>query len=93
VLRSETSLAGTGQRLASLAAEESDDPCTETWEATNLHAVASFLVAAAHLREETRGSHWREDFPDRDDERWGGRLVGRLTEGRLDLTFQPIEET
>ena len=92
VLRSETSLAGTGLRLAALAAEESADPCTETWEATNLHAVASFLVAAAHLREETRGSHWREDFPDRDDERWRGRLVGRLSDGRLDLRLQTIEE-
>ena len=27
------------------------------------------------------GRHWREDFPDRDDERWRGRLVGTLGAG------------
>ena len=44
------------------------------WETTNLHTVAAALVAAARLREETRGSHWREDFPDSDDEHWRGHL-------------------
>ena len=49
---------------------------TEAWEATNLHTVASFVAAAAADREETRGSHWREDFPERDDAHWRGHLVG-----------------
>jgi len=46
-------------------------------------------VAAAERRQETRGSHWREDFPDRDDARWLGRLSGRLTEGRDRVEFTP----
>ena len=91
VLRSEDSLAGTEHRLTELGTLESSDPCTETWEATNLHTVASFLVAAARLRQETRGSHWREDFPDRDDEHWHGRLVGRLVDGHLDLRLAPVD--
>ncbi len=91
VLRSEQSLARTQARLTELVARESADPCTQTWEATNLHTVASFLVAAARLRQETRGSHWREDFPDRDDEHWHGRLVGRLVGGRLDLRLSAID--
>ena len=33
-----------------------------------LPIVASMLTAIARLREETRGSHWRDDFSDRDDE-------------------------
>ena len=37
------------------------------WETTNLLTVGSALLAAAQEREETRGSHWREDHPDRDD--------------------------
>ena len=36
--------------------------------------MAAALVAAATRREETRGSHWREDFPERDDEHWLGHL-------------------
>ncbi len=26
------------------------------------------------MREETRGSHWRDDFPERDDAQWRGNL-------------------
>ena len=91
VLRSEESLARTQKSLIELGDRTSADPCTETWEATNLHTVASFLVAAARLRQETRGSHWREDFPDRDDVLWQGRIVGRLVDGRLDLELAPID--
>jgi L-aspartate oxidase len=89
VLRSEPSLAATAARLGDLAARTSDDPCTEAWEATNLLSVAMFLVAAATLREETRGSHWREDFPDRDDEVWRARLVGHLVDGEIVLERDP----
>ncbi|MCM1976356.1 MULTISPECIES: L-aspartate oxidase [unclassified Streptomyces] len=55
-------------------------PGTETWEATNLLCVARVLVAAAQRRAETRGCHWREDHPDRDDADWRRHLVVRLSE-------------
>ena len=45
------------------------------WETTNLHAISSVLTAHALARQETRGSHWREDFPDVDDRNWRVRLV------------------
>lgn len=35
-------------------------------EARNLHTVASLIVAAALGREESRGAHYRNDFPERD---------------------------
>lgn len=55
-------------------------PGTETWEATNLLCVARVLVAAAQRRAETRGCHWREDHPERDDTDWRRHLVVRLSE-------------
>ncbi|MFI7243331.1 L-aspartate oxidase [Streptomyces qinglanensis] len=82
VLRSAASLAGAADRLAALsgeAAEKRPEPGVDTWETTNLHLVARVLVAAALRREETRGCHWREDHPDRDDERWRRHLVVTLT--------------
>lgn len=91
VLRSAESLAvaaGALERLHTAAVEaydrdgKTEEPCVETWEATNLSLVARVLVAAARRREETRGCHWREDRPDRDDERWRRHLVVRLTPHR-----------
>jgi L-aspartate oxidase len=65
-------------------------PEPESWEATNVHAVASALVAAATLREETRGCHWREDFPSLDD-RWRGHFVSRLEpDGSLSTEYEAI---
>ncbi|TDC18450.1 L-aspartate oxidase, partial [Actinomadura bangladeshensis] len=61
------------------------------WEATNLYTVASAIVAAARRREETRGSHWREDFPERADGAWQGHLVTRLVGNTLTTTYEPLE--
>ncbi|MDQ3422762.1 MAG: L-aspartate oxidase [Actinomycetota bacterium] len=73
-LRSHDGLERAAKTLTSLAADSGVTACTEAWEATNLVTVAAALVAAAQARQETRGSHWREDFPDRDDVGWSGHL-------------------
>ena len=58
------------------------------WETTNLLTISTALAEAAALRTETRGSHWREDFPDRDDSK-AGHVDSWLESGshprRLDL--------
>ncbi|MEU6210024.1 L-aspartate oxidase [Streptomyces sp. NPDC047023] len=88
VLRSAASLAAAAEALEGLYATALNDleahgktaePGVDTWEATNLLCVARVLVAAAQQREETRGCHWREDHPDRDDARWRRHLVVRLS--------------
>lgn len=87
VLRSADSLAEAadaleGLRLDAEGDRKSAEPGVDSWETTNLLCVARVLVAAAREREETRGCHWREDRPDRDDERWRRHLVVRLTPDR-----------
>jgi L-aspartate oxidase len=84
VLRSADSLATTAAAIAEL--EPGEEPSTEAWETTNLAALAGVLVEHARLREETRGSHWREDFAERDDEHWRVRLVTRLDESGALIT-------
>lgn len=91
VLRSARSLDGAARQLAALPARMADkqaEPGVDTWEATNLHLVARVLVAAASRRAETRGCHWREDHPERDDARWRRHLVVSLP-----LTVRTTETT
>ncbi|MGW1399496.1 L-aspartate oxidase [Streptomyces sp. NPDC002405] len=87
VLRSAASLARAGDQLERLHAEarsaleengKTAEPGVDTWEATNLMCVSGVLVAAARLREETRGCHWREDRAERDDSHWRRHIVVRL---------------
>ncbi|MGW1870202.1 L-aspartate oxidase [Streptomyces mauvecolor] len=98
VLRSADSLAEAAGRLEAIRADEHKAavPGVEAWETTNLLLVSRVLVAAAAAREETRGCHWREDRPDRDDAAWQRHLVVRITPERsLDIrptasaTFPP----
>ncbi len=89
VLRSAASLAATAKSLGVLGEPSDVVPSPASWEATNLHAIASAVVQAAQLREETRGGHWREDFPDARDE-WLGHLVTRLDDDALVTTFEPL---
>ncbi|WP_424888359.1 L-aspartate oxidase [Streptomyces sp. XH2] len=84
VLRSRESLERAAAELARIdedAAAALEAPGTESWEATNLLLVARVLVAAALRREETRGCHWREDAPDRDDA-WRRHLLVTLRPDR-----------
>ncbi|HEX6472769.1 MAG TPA: L-aspartate oxidase [Streptosporangiaceae bacterium] len=89
VLRSDDGLAAAERELAALARGTAVEPCVDAWEATNLHAVATAIVAAARARRETRGSHWRADAPDRDDASWLGHLVTRRRGPGLATTFEP----
>jgi len=44
-------------------------------EARSVAGAARHVMMAAQLREESRGSHYRADFPERDDARWRARIV------------------
>ncbi|MFE3742294.1 L-aspartate oxidase [Streptomyces sp. NPDC059134] len=71
---------GTGQPAGSPG--KAAVPGVDAWETTNLLCVARVLVATALERAETRGCHWREDRPERDDTDWRTHLVARLAPGR-----------
>jgi L-aspartate oxidase len=91
VLRSETGLTAALGRLGGIAAHTSDAPRTDSWETTNLLTVSVALTMAALLREETRGSHWRDDFAERDDDRFGGGHVDSVLVGqRVEQTYVSV---
>jgi L-aspartate oxidase len=89
VLRSADSLVAVAKELTRLG-EQRTTPRTEAWEATNLLAVASALVASAYARRETRGCHWREDYPTAADE-WRGHLLDAIdAKGAVTQTFEEM---
>ncbi len=73
-LRSADRLDQCAADLVQLAGKNGVEPGLQAWEATNLMTVAVAVVASARLREESRGAHWRADFPDREGS-WHGHLV------------------
>jgi L-aspartate oxidase len=90
VLRSRGGLSEGAEQLAALAGRTTDVADVAAWETTNLLTVGSALLAAAREREETRGSHWREDFPRRDDEHWGRHVDVTLVQGTPRLALRPV---
>jgi L-aspartate oxidase len=87
VLRSADSMRATASELAGFGVTRGA-PWTASWEATNLLTVSSALAAAAYARQETRGCHWREDFPAAGDD-WRGHLVSAIgSDGRLVQTWE-----
>ncbi len=89
VLREAGGLASATAELEAIAARTSPDPEQDAWETTNLLTISAALTAAAALREETRGSHWRDDHPERDDARWAGHFDTVMTERGARTTFLP----
>ncbi len=45
-------------------------PWADDYELSNMLTVGYIIAMAARTREESRGSHWRQDFPDENDETW-----------------------
>ena len=50
-------------------------PDADAWRRYNLVTVARLIAGAALRREESRGAHFRSDFPARDDDHWKIHLV------------------
>jgi L-aspartate oxidase len=66
LLRDAAGLRQAQRGLDALAATMPRGMFRRALEARNLHVVAGLIVAAALGREESRGAHYRNDFPQRD---------------------------
>jgi len=85
ILRSGKELAEAIKQLQALELPKSEEPGREGHEVRNLHALALLIARSALAREESRGSHYRSDFPYRNDEVFGKHSV--VQKGR-DIKFE-----
>lgn len=60
------------------------------WETQNMLTVARLIGQAALARQESRGVHFRSDFPDRRDDRFLGHLTLRRAADAVKVGFEPI---
>ena len=66
---------------------------TETLEFGSLLSLAEVILVSALERTESRGAHFREDFPDRDDENWLKHTLVRKTVDGPEFSFRPVTIT
>ncbi len=60
------------------------------WETQNLLTVGRLVAQAALAREESRGVHYRSDFPATDDARFKGHVVLTQTVAGIAQAFEPV---
>jgi L-aspartate oxidase len=78
VVRSEKSLKETAATLEKLKSASTIFANLDAWETTNLYLLATAIVRSALERNESRGSHWREDCP-LSSEKWVKRIHQSLS--------------
>ena len=68
IMRSGKELAACIEQLKTLELPKSEKPGRAEHELRNLHSLSLLITRSALAREESRGSHYRSDFPYRNDE-------------------------
>ena len=66
----------------------------DTLELENMIIIAKQTLAASKYRQESRGAHYREDHPDRNDEKWKRHTLSWLQSinGEVGLDSRPVKE-
>ncbi len=65
----------------------------EVLELGSLIDVAEVLVESALARQESRGAHFREDFPKRDDPNWLKHTLAYLGPKGIEFKYKPVKIT
>ncbi len=65
----------------------------EALELESLLNLAEVILVSATAREESRGAHFREDFPERDDANWLKHTLALKTENGPRLFYKPVTIT
>jgi len=65
----------------------------EAIELESLLGLAEVIIVSALERQESRGAHYREDYPERDDQNWLKHTLIRKTDKGLESSYKPVTIT
>jgi succinate dehydrogenase / fumarate reductase flavoprotein subunit len=65
----------------------------EALELGNMLQTAEVIVFSALQREESRGAHFRSDFPERNDDKWLKHTLVYATTEDLRVSYKPVSIT
>jgi succinate dehydrogenase / fumarate reductase, flavoprotein subunit len=65
----------------------------EALELQNLMVVGELILTGALQRTESRGAHYREDYPDRDDSHFLKHTMAYYSAAGVDIRYRPVEIT
>ncbi|MEO0366956.1 MAG: FAD-binding protein [Pseudomonadota bacterium] len=85
-------IAADRERLATRLAIREPLDYALAYEQRNLHDVADVIIEAADMRKESRGAHYRRDYPERDDANWLTNLFATHRNGELEVRREWINE-
>ena len=63
-----------------------------TWEVKSSLVVCEAIIRSALMRQESRGAHYRSDFPEIDDEKWNVNIYCRKVAREMVLFKQRVKE-
>jgi succinate dehydrogenase / fumarate reductase, flavoprotein subunit len=63
-----------------------------TWEVKSALVVCEAVLRSALMRQESRGAHYRSDFPDRDDTKWKVNIYCRKSGREMVLSKLPVSK-
>ncbi|HJU35500.1 MAG TPA: FAD-binding protein [Nitrososphaera sp.] len=68
------------------------DNVASTWEVKSAMIVCKAVLQSASMRQESRGAHYRSDFPDRDDRNWKVNIYCRRSGREMVLFKRPVSK-
>ena len=61
------------------------------FELFNMLELGDAVVNSALIREESRGAHYRSDFPETDNKQWLKNIITRRVDGKLRITTEAVK--
>lgn len=65
----------------------------EAWELKSLMLVGEIILTSAIQRQESRGAHCRDDYPQRDDSKFLQHTLAYYSPTNIDIKYMPVAIT